>query len=635
MNHLFHHVKRHAKTVGCHVRKHHKKYLLWIFGGFAVTKMLLVFVAGFGLLQYNLSTFASNESGCVMTGQTYVEPVESCTTTVAGYYTGGQEECVVTQEGYYTGGSLDESGNLVNQTYIDPVQSCTLTWQTYIAPVQECTTIPGYRTGGTQVCPEVTGNSWTNLWSSATSGTDGVCWSGDIQRVVPYSGSSLRSTFSFQRNYLDTDCTSGDIQLLTIQLYDHNQQRVSLGTVSSAVTGYSFNSLLLSWVTNQSGLVLSGLYHVLWTGLSGQVIHVYTGVATGAYTNLWTGYRLRLLNAAQTVLITWTTFTIDNIVPVLTGVTLSSSDSVSGYVGLNKQVQLSFAASEVLSWVTVTIWWTWTTVVAINGLNYTYTQILTSWFTQGTIPYTITFSDIAGNTWSIAGVSTLVFDKTAPTVSQLQLTWTTGGVALSFVSSELARFAVSSSLWAWTWTDYTTGHTYVFSGVVANTTYPFRLSVLDMAGNPTMYSGSFIQTATGVTFSYIVYTTSELTWTLALLQQTLKIEVEKFNACKNALNVVALPVTVDKNTYVLQMPDFKKTYIKKVVNAFSLLILDKVEQNKELTQSEIDIITDRFDNFLIIMKLLKDDDNVCKQNLSNYYITQFSRVLTEFNFYLK
>jgi len=49
------------------------------------------------------------------------------------------------------------------------------------------------------------------------------------------------------------------------------------------------------------------------------------------------------------VLSTGNIFTIDNIAPTLTGVALTSADAVSGVVGLNDQVLLSFTASEALS----------------------------------------------------------------------------------------------------------------------------------------------------------------------------------------------------------------------------------------------------------------------------------------------
>lgn len=83
------------------------------------------------------------------------------------------------------------------------------------------------------------------------------------------------------------------------------------------------------------------------------------------------------------------------------------------------------------------------------------------------------------------------------------------------------------------------------------------------------------------------------------------------------------------------MPEFTKDYVKKIVNAFTLLILDKVEKNKRLTKAEVTEITDKFDNFLIVLKLIRDNDNVCKQNLSNYHISQFKRALDEYGIYFK
>ena len=83
------------------------------------------------------------------------------------------------------------------------------------------------------------------------------------------------------------------------------------------------------------------------------------------------------------------------------------------------------------------------------------------------------------------------------------------------------------------------------------------------------------------------------------------------------------------------MPEFKKSYVKKIVDAFSLIVLNKVEKNKELSKTEISDITKKFDDFLVVLKLMRDDDNSCKQNLSNYHISQFTRMLSEYNLYLQ
>jgi hypothetical protein len=78
------------------------------------------------------------------------------------------------------------------------------------------------------------------------------------------------------------------------------------------------------------------------------------------------------------------------------------------------------------------------------------------------------------------------------------------------------------------------------------------------------------------------------------------------------------------------MPMFQKSQMKTLVNAFTLFVLDKVKHNYAMNSDNIAEITKKFDNFLIILKLLRDDDNSCKQNLSNYHISQFRKALEEY-----
>jgi hypothetical protein len=112
-------------------------------------------------------------------------------------------------------------------------------------------------------------------------------------------------------------------------------------------------------------------------------------------------------------------------------------------------------------------------------------------------------------------------------------------------------------------------------------------------------------------------------------------EVTKFNQCKSALSYTPVTLTIERKDYILQMPDFRKSDVKTIVNAFALFILDKIEKNGTLTDGEITEITRKFNNFLIVLKLIRDDDNACKQNLSNYHITQFVSVMNEYKIDLK
>lgn len=122
---------------------------------------------------------------------------------------------------------------------------------------------------------------------------------------------------------------------------------------------------------------------------------------------------------------------------------------------------------------------------------------------------------------------------------------------------------------------------------------------------------------------------------MATLGVTLRAEIDKFTVCKEALTYFPVAVDVKNTTFTIQMPMFEKAQMKPLVNAFALFILDKIKHDYAMTSGNIDELTKKFDNFLIILKLLRDDDNVCKQNLSNYHINQFKRALEEFKIDLK
>ena len=63
MTNTFHH---HFTKLHKHIKKHHKKYLMGIFGSFAVIKLFLL-VAGLSVVEYHVSTFAQLATGCQFT----------------------------------------------------------------------------------------------------------------------------------------------------------------------------------------------------------------------------------------------------------------------------------------------------------------------------------------------------------------------------------------------------------------------------------------------------------------------------------------------------------------------------------------------------------------------------------------
>lgn len=653
MKNVFHHVARHAKRVGCHIKKHHKKYLCGLFGGFAVVKLFLL-VLWLSVVEYSYnSTFAQLASGCVLTGEYYTGEYETW------WYLTGQEltwgyltwwtfvDCV-TIPGYFTGGTLNESGELVDQIRVEESQSwCVLTGQeltgqTLTEWYVTWSYLTGwYRTWGTIFCNQGLGTgdvvqTWnnqtgTNQQQTIITSWNGICESGDVIFSAPISWSVVRDIFTISWAYSWTDCL---LSGLSLQLRDHNNQRISLGAFASWVATYAFDSKMLY------NFQQSGLYHIIWTGGSGQQLYLYTGTYTWTYARLFTWYKFRLLTVDQTPLYETPLFTIDNDSPILTGITLFSNWSTTWYLNVSGVVTLAFTASEELSGVQVTLWsGRFASSSVVSWLLYRYTRNITSLDDEGNLTAYISFADNAGNTGAVVYSWLLVFDKTRPVVTGFAFSEYTWWLSMNFNWSEPIRYVITYWMSWWTLVSdsnvqYLTVHHISLSWVIRDQMYVFNLNVFDRAGNSRSVTGDVMQTNLWVIVShvYIVPVVDEavLSWNLSSLALILRAEVEKFNACKNALSYTPIELKVRSSNFILQMPLFKKSQIKTLVNAFTLFVLDKIKHNYGITSDEVTEITKKFDSFLIILKLLRDDDNTCKQNLSNYHISQFKRALEEY-----
>ncbi|MDD4983735.1 MAG: Ig-like domain-containing protein [Candidatus ainarchaeum sp.] len=142
-----------------------------------------------------------------------------------------------------------------------------------------------------------------------------------------------------------------------------------------------------------------------------------------------TDYKIKIRASAdsETYDISNAVFIIDNTVPTLTPVTIASGDSNTSSAKVGSTITLSFTASETLSVLpTVTI--ATHSVVATNtgGLNYTATYAMVTGDSTGLVPFTIDFNDLAGNDGVQVAATTnssyVIFDKTAPTVSDVNST---------------------------------------------------------------------------------------------------------------------------------------------------------------------------------------------------------------------
>lgn len=71
-----------------------------------------------------------------------------------------------------------------------------------------------------------------------------------------------------------------------------------------------------------------------------------------------------------------------------------------------------------------------------------------------------------------------------------------------------------------------------------------------------------------------------------------------------------------------------KASSKTIVQAFSLLLINKLK-DADLSAGTMEEVVNRVNNFFIILKLLRDDEGSCQQNMSAYYINQFEKIMQD------
>ena len=212
-----------------------------------------------------------------------------------------------------------------------------------------------------------------------------------------------------------------------------------------------------------------------------------------------------------------TAVTFDKTAPTLAVVTASSTNATPTLAKAGDTVRLSFTASKTIQTPTITIaGHTATTTTNVSGNLWTASYVLLQSDATGTVPFSITYADLAGNagfTTSTTTDSTAVtFDRAAPTLSAVSIhsdyastTLANVGnvVTLSFTADEAVQTPVVTIAGHATTTtnaggnNWTTSYTLVSGD--SNGTVPFSIDYTDLAGNAG-FTTSTTTDATAVTF---------------------------------------------------------------------------------------------------------------------------------------
>lgn len=505
-----------------HVRKHHKKYLFlgtMIAGFFAITKIMVLFATSFALFSTsNDISFADDlpisalvqDTGTVVSGADATQILSDADIALLYGLGTGNELSGSTS----TGNTVDTGTliDLITQHIVDDISGSEITGSMTTGIVVVAT---GSVTTGIINTPSIqtTGvvDTGAIYYETLLANQISYCHTGDLLMSTVLSGQNFGGITSFQWA-LANDCI---LDNLSFQLYDHNNQWIEVAQLSGSNLGFSFDTYFLQ----------TGWYSTTGLNASGQVYVSYTWLYSGVSSSSWTGYQVRILNDDGNILYQSSGFTIDNLAPKLSGFR---------FVYTGEEVHFLFAGSKELDNVKILFSVGKSSSYEASWTNYDYyIRGFGTGFTWA-IGYSISFSDLWGNTGSLSGTGYLSFTGTT----------STGNILATF--------------------------------------------------------------------------------------QALKQEIAKFNECKSKLSYKPISLDVWGKEFNLSMPTFKKSEVKKLVSAFSYFVVKKLDTVHTLGQTELDSITKTYNNFLVVLKLVRDDDNDCKQKLGNYYMGVFTSTMENY-----
>ena len=307
---------------------------------------------------------------------------------------------------------------------------------------------------------------------------------------------------------------------------------------------------------------------------------------------------------------------------------------VSWYVWMSGVVEINFTSNKILTWITSSIYWTNHDEIINSWLDYKIKLRLTKYNLQWSQNYNIFYQDLDWNTWNIIWTWNAIFDKIWPEFSSLEFTWNYNQVTIRWNTNEKSIFKIvywyswNENIFSWNTINYGTSFSYNLTWLDSWLVYNFNINFTDIVNNISSYSWNFYFDQSGsIKLNYVVDSWYQeiTTWTdnIMLLQ-----ELKKFNECKDGIKTTEAKANIFDKDYFIQIPNFYSDETKRTIAVLSYDIVTKLK-DKNANDDQINEIIKKYNNFLTIIKLVKDDNNVCEQNFSLYYISRFQNSILD------
>jgi len=610
---LIHHVKKHWKTITLHLKKHHKKYIFWILSATLLWKWVSL-IAAYALV-HNLSFSFANivhdgENPIVETEIVEEVVIEEDENNNEEYteendlneQENNEEESTVTQEWEENNEENTYDKEISNETYNEAITNDD-DWNTNEEKINE------WEWNNEENANDElnSDNEWDlndewNLndeWDS--DNWNWVCDAWDIIITNPLEWDIVWKTFDISREFTNNDCNDSSY---TIRLWNSNEQYLDIYLWNYDTTWFKFDSTQLIWK------------YFTW--------HKIAVVSNEAEILYWN--------------IEWGEFTIDNQKPEILNIKVEYTNR-NNKLNIWDTITISFESDEELTWTTVNILWEYALLEEKDWNKYKYSMDFSEKNTLWKIVYWIEYQDKIWNTWYIEWYDNRELDYTKPLISNLwftlqsdwkvKITFNTNkktDINLIYQASGTNNTRSINN----TWLDE---FKIILDDIKSAYKYNYSISIEDKAKNSQYIGWNF-----NISWNEIIFTNNEIkkselltdfwfTWE----QQDIKVITNSFSYCANGIDTKPLKITINKqkNT-IVNIPKFDNETTNKMTNAFIAVLVERME-NKRLPQYAIDEIAEDLNNFLIIVKLVKDDNNECKQNMTQYYTNRFKKALIKYD----
>lgn len=638
---ILHHVKKHWKTITLHLKKHHKKYIFWILSATLLWKWIGL-IATYAVIHNISFSFAD-----VITWWDEEPVIETEITN---------EEESVTNENEIT--NTDEESNQNDSTTENDeetetdIEDDTIIQENideYVVTGDNSTENETNSNEAPNENNQTNNSEEENIWNienednenndnentetiEENNTTNNESWNWlcdywDMRIISPKEWDIVWKIFDISREYTNNDCKNDSY---IIKLRDQNNQYLDVFLWNINHTWFSFDSTQL----------MSGFYNITGTNESWDTIILHEWKYAWNATNYFSGHKIAIVsNDWETVYRNddgWE-FTIDNKAPEISNIRVVYSTK-NRKLNIGDTITISFDSDEELQKTTVNILGQNALLEEKNWNKYKYTMDFSERNTLGKVVYWIEFEDKIWNTWYVEWYENTELDYTKPRITDLwfSLLWewkirmtfdTNKKTDANLVYKEQGTNKIKSINSEWT-----NQHRITIENIQETDRYDYSISIQDEAKNEMYIWWKFYISWNEIIFTEKVIGKAELlteTW-FTWDDKKQNIFNNNFNDCIKDINTKELKLVINnqKNT-IVNVPEFTTSSTKKLTNAFIAVLFERIEK-KHLPQYAIDEITEDLNNFLLIVKLVRDDNNECKQNKTQYYINRFKNTLENY-----